>query len=399
MKKFNYKAKDEEGKTITGVVEARDETQAAKLLRARKLLVISIKPQKDAFLPKIKVFHRIGMNDKVNFTRQLSTMITAGLPLTEALSILETQTNPAMSSAVAEILTAVEGGGSLADALESQPQVFDQVYVALVRAGEAAGILDNVLNRLAENLEKRREFHSKIKGAMIYPAIIVVGMIGVSLIMVIFVVPRLTILYQEFAVELPITTKILLWISKFVISFWWLAISLLAGALYLWRILSRYPAFRKKYDEIYFRIPILGNLRRQLMFTEFSRILGLLVGSGVLVVDALNIVKDSLGSPIYEEALAKATGQVEKGFPLAVALAQTEIFPPLLPQMVAVGEETGKIDEVLGKISAYFEQEAETLVKGLTSALEPIIMILLGIGVAFLVAAVIMPIYNLTTQF
>jgi len=339
------------------------------------------------------------MDDKVNFTRQLSTMITAGLPLTDALSILETQASPVMRKIVAEILTSVQGGGSLADAMERHPQAFDQVYVALVRSGEAAGILDDVLNRLAQNLEKQRDFQSKVKGAMIYPAIVITGMILVALIMIIFVIPRLTVLYEEFEAELPIITKIMLGISKFISSFWWLGISLIAGGLYLLRITSHHPAFKKKYDELYFRIPVLGNLRRQVMFTEFSRTLGLLVGAGILVVDALNIVKGSMGSPVYEEAISKTTDQVEKGFPLAVALARTEVFPPLLPQMIAVGEETGKLDEVLGKISAYFEQEAETLVKGLTTAIEPLIMIVLGIGVGFLVIAVIMPIYNLTSQF
>lgn len=399
MKKFNYRAKDEKGKTIKGVVEAKNETQAVKLLRARKLLVVSMKPQKDGLFPRVKLIRRVGMDDKVNFTRQLSTMVTAGLPLTEALSILEIQANPSMSRVVAEVLTLVEGGGSLADAMEKHPEVFDPVYVALVRAGEAAGILDNVLDRLAQNLEKQRDFQSKVKGAMIYPAIIVTAMTVVGFIMIIFVIPRLTVLYEEFEAELPMTTKILLAVSKFISSFWWLAISLLAGGLYALRLLIRYPAFKKKYDQFYFRIPILGNLRRQIMFTEFSRTLGLLVGSGILVVDALNIVKNSMGSPIYEDALSQVTKQVEKGFPLAVALAQTEVFPPLLPQMIAVGEETGKIDEVLGKISTYFEQEAATLVKGLTTAIEPLIMIVLGIGVGFLIIAVIMPIYNLTSQF
>lgn len=399
MRKFDYKAKDEKGKTVTGVVEARNEEQAVKLLRARKLLVVALRPQRGTLFPQIRAIRRVSLDDKVNFTRQLSTMITAGLPLTEALSILEVQARPAMSSVVAEILTTVQGGGSLAGAMEKHPQVFDQVYISLVRAGEAAGILDDVLNRLAQNLEKQRDFQGKVRGAMIYPAIIITGMIIVGLIMIIFVIPRLTVLYEEFEAELPMVTKLLLGVSKFLSSYWWLGFGLLAGGLYLLRLLSHYPEFKKKYDEFYFRIPVLGRLRRTVMFTEFSRTLGLLVGSGILVVDALNIVKGSMGSPIYEEALVRATDQVEKGFPLAVALAQTEVFPPLLPQMVAVGEETGKVDEVLGKISAYFEQEAETLVKGLTTALEPLIMIMLGIGVGFLMVAVVMPIYNLTAQF
>jgi len=399
MKKFSYRAKDQKGKTITGLVEARDEKEAAKLLQARKLLVISLQPKKNGFLPQIKAFHRLKLDDKVNFTRQLATMVTAGLPLTDALSILETQASPAMSQVVSEILTAIEGGGSLADALKEHPRVFDKVYVSLVRAGETAGVLDKVLERLAQNLEKQKDFESKVKGAMIYPVIIVAGMVIVALIMIVFVIPRLTVLYEEFEAELPLVTRVLLKISEMVTACWWLGLFGLMALFYLFRVFNRHPALKKRYDEFYFRLPVLGSLRRQILLAEFTRTLGLLVGTGILIVDALNIVKDSVGSPVYREALVQAATQVEKGLPLATALAQTGIFPPLLPQMIAVGEETGKVDEVLEKISAYFEQEAATAVKGLTTALEPLIMIVLGVGVGFLIIAVIMPIYNLTSQF
>lgn len=399
MKKFNYRAKDEQGKLVTGVVEARDEKQAIHLLRTRKLLVISLSLRKKSLMPEIKSFHRIKMEDKVNFTRQLATMINAGLPLTEALSILESQASPAMSKVIGGVLREVESGGNLADALEKHPEAFDGIYVALVRAGEAAGILDKILNRLAQNLEKERDFQSKVKGAMIYPAIIVTGMVVVMFVMVIFVIPRLTVLYEEFEADLPVVTKVLLSISSIFSTYWWVGVFILPGLIYLIRILNRRPAFKKRYDEVYFRIPVLGKIRQEVMLTEFTRTLGLLVGAGILIVDALNIVKESLASPIYKEALASSAKQVEKGYPLATSLAQTKIFPPLLPQMIAVGEQTGKVDEVLGKVSAYFEEEAANLVKGLTTALEPFILIILGVGVGFLIIAVIMPIYNLTSQF
>lgn len=399
MNKFQYRAKDNQGKSVSGVVEAKSEHQAVKLIRARGLMVIFLKAKRESFLLKFSFFQRIGMDDRVNFTRQLSTMITSGLPLTEALSILETQARPAMAKVVGTILREIEGGRNLADSLESHPEVFNKVYVSLVRAGEAAGILDTVLNRLADNLEKQRDFQGKIKGAMIYPAVIVTAMVGVGFIMVVFVIPRLTVLYEEFEAELPIMTKILLGFSQFVSNYWYLAILLGVGMVFFFRFLSIHPALRDKREDLLFRLPIYGKLRQQMMLTEFSRTLGLLVGAGVLVVEALNIVKESLGSSKYEKALDEASKRVEKGSSLAVALAQADIFPPLLPQMVAVGEETGKIDEVLGKISGYFEREAEVLVKGLTTAIEPLIMVVLGIGVGFLVISVIMPIYNLTSQF
>ncbi len=401
MEKYEYKAKDNDGETRKGIVEAKDEKFAVKVLRERGFFVISLRPKSKGFLAEAKggFFSRVSLSDKVNFTRQLSTMIMSGLPVTEALEILELQTSPAMARIIGEILRDVEGGGNLASSLEKHPDVFDQVYIALIRSGEAAGVLDKVLNRLADNLEKEKEFNSKVKGAMIYPIIVVSAMIGVAGIMMVFVIPKMTTIYDEFQAELPVPTKILMAVSKFATNFWWLCLAIIAGLIFGFRVLSKNPQFKKRYDEIIFSLPVIGNLRKQIMLTEFTRTLGLLISAGILIVDAIDIVRHSLKSPVYERAITEAGKEVEKGLPLATALARAEVFPPILPQMIAVGEETGKLDEVLTKVSSYFEQEAETAVKGLTSALEPLIMIVLGVGVAFLLIAVIMPIYNLTSQF
>lgn len=401
MAKFNYKVKDKEGKILKGLVEARDEKQAVRILHERDLTVISLKPQLKGPLFELGkgVLGRVKTSDLVRFTRQLATMVTAGLTLTDALTILEIQANPKMASVVEAIRRDIEGGSSLADALAHQPAVFDAVYVALVRSGEAGGVLDKILTRLADTLEKRQEFISRVRGAMIYPVIVVGAMSVVAGIMIIFVIPRLLVLYEEFEAELPIMTKILLSLSQFITSFWWLTLLGLIGGTLALRMIRKTPLGKRRYDEFLFRLPVLGSLRRQMMLTEFTRTLGLLAGAGVLIVDALNILKGSMSSPIYEEALKEASSQVEKGLPLAAALARTEVFPPILPQMIAVGEETGKLEEVLGKVSVYFEQEADVAVRGLTTAIEPLIMIVLGIGVGFLIIAVIMPIYNLTSQF
>lgn len=400
MKKFNYKAKTKEGKTIKGVVEARDEKQAAKILQEKSYLVIAIAPFRKKILAELgPIISRISTTDLVNFTRQLSTMVTAGLQLTKALDILEGQSKPAMRKVVAEIRREVESGGTLAKAMAKHPHVFDQVYVALVSSGEAAGSLDKVLSRLADNLEKKREFQGKIKTAMIYPAIVVGGMCIVGGIMILFVIPRMMTVYEEFDADLPVVTKVLLAVSTFATTYWYLALVLLAGLAFALRILSRYPQFQAQLDNLTFRLPIIGKLKTDTMLTEFTRTLSLLAGSGVLIVDALKITKRSFPSPLYRDSLEEVTRKVEKGFPLGTALAQEEIFPPILSQMVSVGEETGKIDEVLHKVSIYFEQEAELAVKGLTTAIEPLIMIVLGVGVGFLIIAVIMPIYNLASQF
>lgn len=401
MAKFNYKAKDKEGKILKGVIETRDEKRAVQILRERKLIVISLKPEGKALFSGASkmVLGRVKTSDLVKFTRQLSTMVTAGLTLTDTLTILKVQANPKMAIVVEAVLRDVEGGSSLADSLARHPAVFDSVYVSLVRSGEAGGVLDKVLNRLADTLEKRQEFISKVRGAMIYPAIVIGAMGIVAGIMIIFVIPRLLVLYEEFEAELPLTTKILLTISHSITSYWWLTLIGLIGAIFGLRMFAKTPLGKKRYDELLFRIPVLGSLRRQMMLTEFTRTFSLLAGAGVLIVDALNILKGAMDSPIYEEAIEEASSQVEKGLPLASALARTGVFPPILPQMIAVGEETGKLEEVFSKVSTYFEQEADTSVRTLTTALEPLIMILLGIGVGFLIIAVIMPIYNLTSQF
>lgn len=400
MEKFKYKAKDKDGKTVEGLVEGSDEKQAAKILREKGLLVISLNAKGDDLILQVKRgLGRINTQDKVNFTRQLSTMVNAGLTITESLSILELQASPAMSRLITEVLRQVESGVSLADALEKHNNTFDQIYIALIRSGETAGVLDKVLNRLAENLEKQSEFRRKIKGAMVYPIIVIGGMIAVIAIMIIFVIPKLTLIYEEFQAELPATTKFLIALSKFASKFWWIILVLLGALAFPLKILLRAPVFKRRFDEILFKLPIIGKLRKTMILTEFTRTLGLLVGSGILIVEAIEVTTKSLNSPKYEDRMKEVSKEVEKGLPLATALARTEIFPPLLPQMVAVGEETGKLDEVLGKVSAYFEQEADASVKGLTTAIEPLIMIVLGVGVGFLMMAIIMPIYNLTSQF
>ncbi len=400
MEKFEYRVKDQEGQTRKGLVEAVNQKQAVAILREKGWLVVSLRIKKQSPLKLSGGFlKRVSIADKVNFTRQFSTMINAGLPITEALSILETQSRPAMSLIISEILREVESGASLADALSKHSNVFNQVYVSLIRAGEAAGTLDQILLRLADNLEKQKEFRNRVKGAMVYPAIVIAGMIIVAAIMIIFVIPKMTAIYEEFQAELPVTTKLLLKISKLITSFWWLVLPLFGGLVLVIVLAFRKPEFKKYLDRVLFKLPIIGNLNKQMVLTEFTRTLGLLVGAGILIVDALNVVRHSFQSSTYEKAVVEAASEVEKGLPLAVALGGTEVFPPILPQMIAVGEETGKLDEVLRKLSVYFEQEADVAIKGLTTALEPLIMIILGIGVGFLIIAIIMPIYNLTSQF
>src|SRR3989344_4434790 len=267
MKRYNYKAKDKAGKLVTGEVEASSQMVAAKLVRQRGLTVVSILPARESLFGFVrKLRERISASDVTTFTRQLATMANAGLPITEALLILRQQTKGVMQKVVAQILTDVEGGESLSIAMARHPQVFSPTYIALLKSGEVGGVIDEVLARLADNLEKQQEFSGKVKGALIYPAIIVVGMFVVALIMMIFVIPRLTSLYGDFNAKLPIATKILIGISTFFIKAWPLILIVVFGGFYAYQAFRKTPAGRKRTDELMFKIPIIGDLQRQVIF-------------------------------------------------------------------------------------------------------------------------------------
>ncbi len=399
MKKYVYRARDKAGNLVTGDVEAPNESAAAKLLRDRGYIVVSIRPSMNGLKHLFSSFSsRVSYGDIVAFTRQLATMVNAGLPITESFSILRLQAKPSFQPIIQQILADIEGGQSLSSAIKRHPRVFSPSYIALVRAGETGGVLDKVLARLADNLERTQEFRGKVKGALIYPMIIVIGMIGVSIIMIVFVIPKLTALYSQFGAELPLSTKILTGISDFVISFWYIVVAALGiggWAFYMW---SKTDFGKHKLAEFMFKVPIVGDLQKQIILTELTRTLSLMVASGVPILEGLAVSSDVVTNVIISDAVKDVSHQIEKGFPIAFSFAKhPDAFPYILSQMVAVGEETGKMDEVLSKISHVFEVESEQKVKALTSAIEPIIMIFLGLGVAFLVIAVVLPIYKLTT--
>ncbi len=401
MKLYNYKAKNRTNELIIGEVEATNERHAARLIRERGLIVLTIKPVRENILSIVKKFKdRVKSSDVTTFTRQLSTMINAGLPITESLHILRNQSKGPMQKVVATILADVEGGESLSSALSKHNKIFSPTFIALIKSGEVGGVMDEVLARLADNMEKQQEFKGKVKGALIYPIIIVIGMCAVALIMMIFVIPRLTTLYEDFNAELPLPTRILIGISTFLIKFWPLILILVFFGAYGFLLYRKSTNGRRKTDQLIFKIPIFGDLQKQIILTNVTRTLSMMIGAGVSILDALSITAEVVDNVIISIALKDAAKQVEKGFPIAFSFARhPDAFPYILSQMIAVGEETGKMEEILKKISRVFEVESDEKVKGLTSAIEPLIMILLGLGVGFLVIAVILPIYNLTSNF
>jgi type IV pilus assembly protein PilC len=398
--RYIYKAKDKSGSPVSGEVEAGTPFQAAKLVRARDLIVIKIVSAAESPLAIIeKLRDRITEGDVTAFTRQLATMVNAGLSITESLSILRQQSQGAIQKVIAQILADIEVGSSLSDALSKHPTVFSPTYIALVKSGEIGGVVDIVLTRLSDTMEKQQEFNGKVKGALIYPTIIVLGMVAVAVIMMIFVIPKLTSLYKEFNATLPLPTKILMAISNGVVKFWPIVLGILALVVWGFMLYRKSKSGRRKTDELLFKIPIIGELQRHILLAELARTLSMMVGAGVPILDGLNISAAVMSNVVISEALRDAAKQVEKGFPIAFAFSRhPEAFPFLLSQMVAVGEETGKMEEVLSKVSHIYEVESDQKVKALTAAVEPIIMVFLGVGVGFMVIAIILPIYNLTTS-
>ncbi len=399
MNVYQYKARTNKNETVKGKVEANDVKEASNILRERGLFVISVVEHTDSALFSAFTYSRVSKTDVVNFTRQLSTMITAGLPLTDALGILQVQSKPTMQKIIDEIRRDVESGNTLAKALEKHQSTFSAVYISLIKAGESAGVLDQVLNRLAETLEKQKEFAAKTKGALVYPVIVVVAMIAVAFVMMIFVVPKLTAMYKDFGASLPAPTQILINFSDFMNAFWYLFVLAAIGGFFGYKAYHKTPQGHYKIDELLLKMPVFGIIRTKVALVELNRTLSLLISAGISLLTALEISLDSVGNMVFRTALEKVAKDVEKGQPLSIAISKHPEFPVLMSQMISVGEETGKMDEVLLKLATYFESESEHAVKGLTTALEPLIMIVLGLGVGFLVIAIVLPIYNLTSQF
>lgn len=397
---FKYIAKNKRGENIKGKVEAASKMQAVSTLFSRDLFVIDVTSlgQETGFFSKI-FKPKVKFAELVNFTRQLATMINAGLPLDSALSILEEEGEDEIAKLTGNLLKDVESGLSFSDALQKYPDNFSRIYVQLVRAGEAGGVLDEVLERLAITLEKDKDFKAKTKSAMIYPVIILIAMLAVGAVMMIAVIPKLTEMYADFGAELPGMTKALMAVSGFMVKFWWLMLFLGVAAGAALRSYKKTKKGELVIDRWLLKLPIFGKMRQKIILTDFTRTLSLLLGAGVSLLESINIVANAIDNAVYREELAEAAKQVEKGTSLSMAISRYQDFPSILHQMMSVGEETGKLDEILEKLAEYFEKESEYAVKNMTTAMEPLIMIVLAVGVGFMVVAIIMPIYSLTSQF
>lgn len=399
MPLYTYTAKNISGKTVSGTVDARSKDLAVSLLKNQSLYVVSIQQKRTNFLDTFLNMRGVSQNDVVTFTRQFSTMISAGLPISRALEVLANQTQSQnFKKLIFDVLRSVEGGASLSTALGKYPDTFSITYQALVRAGESSGKMDIILRRLADTMEAQRDLNSRFKGAMIYPAVVMLAMVGVFVVLMIFVVPNLAEMYKSMDVELPFVTKAMIGVSDFMVAN---VVLLFVGAVLGVLLLRHFlKSDRGKYylSEIVMRLPVFGKITKDKDYAQFSKTLALLINSAVPIVDSLNIVSTVMSNPTFRYAVLQAARQVEKGTPLSSFFKSDEHFPPLLSQMANVGEETGKMDEVLDRVATYYEGEVDNKVKGLSAALEPIILIILGVMVGFLIISIITPIYQITTS-
>ena len=395
--RLRYKAITKDNKIIRGLVDANEINEAAAYLRSKNLVPITITQEsKDTFLKYVPFFGKAQKSQLIVFTRELSSMLSSGLTLMRSLEILKEQfTNEIMLEATSSIITDIEEGKTFSSAISKFPDIFSPIYVSTIKSAESSGLLDKALLRLAGNLEKEEKLKGNIRSALTYPAIVVLLMVIVIFIMMTFVIPQLADLYEGLNVELPLPTRIIISISGFFVVFWPVIIALVILLMFLYRRWYKTEAGRLIVDNFMLKIPIFGNLIRKVILTELARTLGVLVGSGSLVVDSLIQTSDTLGNIHYRNAVMDVAKKVENGVTIGDAMSSYSLFPSLLVQLVKIGEQTGRLDETLLKASEYFEGETDQLVKTLTTALEPLIMVILGIGIAFLMISIITPIYNL----
>lgn len=400
MLQFNYKAKDKDGKTLTGVVESLNPASAAKTLQEHGLLVISVYEKRSLSLNSLQSFlpgsKRVSGQEIATFTRLVSTMLKAGLPLIDALSNLVLQIrNTYFREVVRSILQDVQGGTSLSVAMKRYPNVFNNLYVSLVASGEASGKLDETMERLAEMLEADLDFKGKIKGAMIYPAIVVVAMSAVAVFMITTIIPKIAEVYEDFGAELPLPTRILIGISDVIRNY---TIFVVIGLVLLYigyRIFRKNPASDLLINNFFLAIPIIGQLNSEVELTIMTRTLGTLINSGVSILDALRIVSTAMDNNKYRLGLEIATQTVEKGLPFSSAIRRNPDFAPIVSQLCAIGEETGTLGGSLNRLAKYYQESSERKVKGLTTALEPLMILIMGGMVGALAVAVLLPMFNL----
>jgi type IV pilus assembly protein PilC len=332
------------------------------------------------------------------FTRQFSTMINAGLPIVQCLDILSRQTeNPALKAAVSQVMLDVEGGNTLSESLAKHPKIFSDLYSNMVDAGEAGGILDIILGRLATYLEKADALQRKVKSAMTYPSIVATVAIGATVFMLMFVIPVFAKMFTDFGGTLPAPTRVVMGLSDFLRNYWWVLAGMIVGSIIAYKQGRKNRKVSKKMDQALLNMPVLGNVLRKGSVARFTRTLGTLVGSGVPILQGLDITARTAGNIVVEDAVVATRDSISQGDSIADPLKRSGVFPPMVVSMIAVGEQTGAIDEMLNKIADFYDDEVDTAVEQLTSIIEPILIVFMGVVVGGMLVAMYLPMFKMAS--
>lgn len=398
---FSYKVRDARGSESEGAVEAENEAQATEVLRERGYQVLSVAAREEPSVGNLRFtfLQRVTPKDVVVFSRQLSVMIGASVAIVRALRASARQTtNPKLRGIVLDIANEVEGGVRLSDAFNKHPHVFGSFFINMIKSGETSGKLDEVLLYLADQQEKDYDLRQRVRGAMTYPIFVLVMLFVVGTVMMIFVIPKLTAVLAESNVELPISTRILIGTSGFFVKYWYVVIGLAVGAVVGTQAAYRTPAGKRFFDRVVLYIPVFGSLLRRIYMTRITHSLSTLIEGGVDMVTSLKVVSGIVGNEIYRDIMVKTVQEVAAGNSMTTVWRATKVIPDMVTQMVAVGEETGKLQQVLERLTDFYTREVNASVANLSTAIEPIIMVIMGVAVGGLVSAIILPMYTLAQQ-
>lgn len=401
MPVYKYVAVNYRGKRVNGLMNAANQRAAAERLDEVGLKAISFKDKTGSLELKIlTIFNPVRIKDLVVFSRQFSVMISANLSLVQSLRIAAEQTaSVSLKMIVSEIAYEVDNGSTLSAAMIKRPKIFTPFYSNVIKSGETSGHLDEVLNYLADEMEKDFDMTAKIKGAMIYPLFVLGGLGVVGIMMMIFVVPKLMDVMSETGGALPFSTRIVMGISNFLVNFWWIVAILAVGIFIFARMLLSTPGGRKMVDFFKLKLPVFGNLFQLIYIVRFTRSMNTLIVGGVSISKSLEVASDVVGNLVFKDLIQKSQKAVEEGSSLSKVFMESSVIPKMVPQMIVVGEKTGKLDVVLSKITDFYSREISNILANLVSLMEPSIMVVMGVAVGVMVAAVIMPMYNLAGQF
>jgi len=398
MGNFKYVTKDQSGNTLTGMVEAKDRNEAIADLRKRDLIIISLNESSPAMNFSFSTSRKVGLEDLVIFSRQLATMVDAGIPLVGALDILgEQMDNKTFGAVITSIRRDVETGSSLSEGLAKHKKIFSSLFVNMVKAGEASGMLDDILERLAVYLEKTNALQHKVKSALVYPAVVSSMAILITLFLLIKVIPVFKDIFASFNATLPTPTLILVNISDFVRAYYLFAFGFLGLMGFLIMQYAKTEKGRLMLDSFLLNMPIFGILLKKVAISKFTRTLSTLIKSGVPILSALEIVGKTSGNKVVELAIDNVRTNVREGENIADPLARSKLFPPMVTRMISVGEQAGELEKMLTKIADFYDEQVDTAVSGLTSLIEPLIIAFLGLVIGTIVVCMFLPIFKITT--